>query len=98
MFMTHYVDHNASITVHVRNHEWEEVEQWVWANWDEVVAISFLSLDDSFYELLPYEAIDKDKYDERYNKIAGKRITPEKIARYEVREQTIDSGAAGCEA
>lgn len=65
MFMRHYVDHNASITIHVREHEWEAVEEWVWENWDEIVAVSFLSLDDSFYQLMPYEAIDKEEYEKR---------------------------------
>ena len=32
MFMENYVDHNASITVHVRENEWKAVEQWVWDN------------------------------------------------------------------
>lgn len=53
LFMESYVDHNCSITVHVRDEEWEAVEQWVWDNWDEVVAISFLPLDDSFTCFLP---------------------------------------------
>ncbi len=50
MFMEHYVDHNCSITVHVRDNEWDDVEQWVWDHWDDVVALSFLSYDDSFYD------------------------------------------------
>ena len=33
MLMEHYVDHNCSITVHVRENEWEDVEQWVWDHW-----------------------------------------------------------------
>ena len=37
----------------------------MWDNWDDVVAVSFLSLDDNFYELLPYEAITKEEYDKR---------------------------------
>ena len=28
MLMEHYVDHNCSITVHVRENEWEDEEQW----------------------------------------------------------------------
>ena len=29
-----------------------------------LLGITFLSLDDSFYQLLPYEAITKEKYEE----------------------------------
>lgn len=65
MFMEHYVDHNASITVSVREHEWDLVEEWVYENWDSVVGISFLSLDDSYYPLLPYETITKEEYETR---------------------------------
>jgi len=64
MFMKHYVDHNVSITVHVRDHEWNDVEEFVWEHWDEIMAVSFLPYDDSFYDLLPYEAITESKYDE----------------------------------
>lgn len=65
MFMEHYVDHNASITVSVRENEWDLVEDWVYENWDSVVGISFLSLDDSYYPLLPYETITKEEYETR---------------------------------
>lgn len=68
MIMQNYVDHNASNTIHVRNNEWEAVEQWVFDNWDYVVGITFLSHDDNFYELLPYEEISQEKYDEMLEK------------------------------
>jgi len=90
MFMENYVDHNCSITVHVRNHEWDEVEQWVWDNWDDVVAVSFLSLDDNFYELLPYESITKEEYETR--KKAMRPFIPSLISKYEVEETELDLG------
>ena len=62
MFMENYVDHNASITVHVRDDEWEGVEEWIWNNWDSVFGISFLSYSDSFYDLMPYEEITEEEY------------------------------------
>lgn len=95
MFMENYVEHNCSITVHVRNHEWEEVEQWVWDNWDSVVAVSFLPLDDSFYELLPYEAINKEEYEKRVKEM--KPFVPSLISKYEKEEVEFDIGNEGCE-
>ena len=94
MFMEHYVDHNCSITVHVRDNEWDEVEQWVWDNWDDVVALSFLSYDDSFYELMPYEAIDQAEYERR--KAAMKPFNPSLLSRYEREETELDLGDPEC--
>ncbi|MCH1982440.1 ribonucleoside-triphosphate reductase, adenosylcobalamin-dependent [Ruminococcus sp. OA3] len=94
MFMEHYVDHNCSITVHVREDEWEDTEQWVWDNWDDVVALSFLSYDDSFYELLPYEAITKEEYDAR--KAAMRPFNPSLLTRYEYEESDFDIGDSDC--
>ena len=94
MFMEHYVDHNCSITVHVRDNEWDEVEQWVWDNWDDVVALSFLSYDDSFYELMPYEAIDEAEYERR--RAAMKPFNPSLLSRYEREETELDLGDPEC--
>ena len=95
MFMEHYVDHNCSITVHVRDHEWEAVEQWVWDNWDDVVALSFLSLDDNFYKLLPYESIEEEEYEKRAAEM--KPFIPSLISKYEKIEAQIEVGTDGCE-
>ncbi len=95
MFMESYVDHNCSITVHVRNHEWEEVEEWVWNHWDDIMAVSFLSLDDSFYDLLPYEAIDEEEYNKRVREM--KTFRPSLIGKYEKEEVLFDIGNEGCE-
>ena len=95
MFMTYYVDHNCSITVHVREHEWDDVEQWVWDNWDEVVALTFLSFDDNFYELLPFETVDKKEYEKRDGQM--KPFIPSLISKYEREEAEHDIGNDGCE-
>jgi len=95
MFMEHYVDHNCSITIHVRENEWEEVEEWVWANWNEIMAISFLPLDDSFYELLPYESISEEEYKQRLSVM--KPFRPSLLQKYEKAESQLDIGTDGCE-
>ncbi len=94
MFMEHYVDHNCSITVHVRNQEWDEVEQWIWDHWDIQVGITFLSFDDTFYKLLPYEAITEADYIERTNNM--KPFIPSLISKYEYEEEEFDVGSSDC--
>ncbi|WP_373215300.1 ribonucleoside-triphosphate reductase, adenosylcobalamin-dependent [Ruminococcus sp. 5_1_39BFAA] len=94
MFMKYYVDHNCSITVHVRENEWDQVEDWVWENWDDVVALSFLSYDDNFYELLPYEEISKEEYEKR--KAALRPFNPSLLSKYEYDETELDIGDSEC--
>jgi len=93
-FQKEYTDHNTSITVHVQNHEWEEVEEWLWNNWDEVVAVSFISLDDSFYDQMPYEAITKTEYEKRIKELIP--FIPSLISKYEKEETEIDVGDETC--
>ena len=95
LFMDNYVEHNCSITVHVRSHEWDEVENWVWDNWDDIVALTFLSLDDSFYQLMPYESITEDEYNKRVKEM--KPFIPSLLSKYEVQEEALDVGSDGCD-
>ena len=94
-FQKEYSDHNTSITVHLRNNEWEEVEEWLWDNWDDVVAVSFVSLDDSFYAQMPYEEITEEEYDRRVREMVP--FIPSLIAKYEKDEQLLDPGDESCE-
>lgn len=96
MFMADYVDHNASVTVSVREHEWEEVEQWVYDNYEHCVALSFLSLDDSFYQLMPYESITEEEYLRRAEQLKNISITPSRIAKYEKIYEELDIEDDGC--
>lgn len=61
-FMDNYVEHNCSITVSVKEDEWEEVTKWTYENWDSVVAVSFLPSNGGFYPLLPLEEITENEY------------------------------------
>ncbi|WDV45456.1 ribonucleoside-triphosphate reductase, adenosylcobalamin-dependent [Clostridiaceae bacterium M8S5] len=95
LFMNNYVDHNCSITIHVRDNEWDGVEEWLWQNWDDVVAVSFLPLDDSFYKLLPYESITEKEYQKRVSEM--KQFIPSLIRKYEKYEMEFDIGNDSCE-
>ena len=58
-----WCDHNPSITVQVREHEWMEVGAWVYKNFDCIGGVSFLPLDDNIYVQAPYQTIGEEEYE-----------------------------------
>ena len=56
--------HNQSVTIYVKDHEWDEVGRWVYDHFDEITGISFLPYDGGKYNLAPYEEIDEATYEE----------------------------------
>ena len=99
--MTYYTDHNTSITVSVREHEWEEVEEWMFENWDNVVGVSFLPLDDAVYPLAPFESITKEEYEKRkskmqkFNPLLLKKYESDSLEEIDVVDSECSSGACG---
>lgn len=59
----HWCEHNPSITVYVREHEWLEVGAWVYKNFDKIGGVSFLPHTDHVYRQAPYQEIDKETYE-----------------------------------
>jgi len=58
-----WCEHNASMTVYVRDDEWFEVGNWVYQNWDIINGVSFLPYSGGKYKLAPYEEIDHRTYE-----------------------------------
>lgn len=54
--------HNQSATIYVRDHEWDEVGEWVYTHFDEITGLSFLPYDGGTYKLAPYEEITEAQY------------------------------------
>lgn len=89
-----WCEHNASMTVYVKDHEWFEVGNWIYTNWDIVNGISFLPYDGGKYELAPYEEIDKKTYEELLERLP--RIDYALLARYELEDGTSGSKSYAC--
>jgi ribonucleoside-diphosphate reductase alpha chain/ribonucleoside-triphosphate reductase len=70
------------------------VEQWIWDNWEHQVGITFLSLDDAFYKMMPYESITEEEYNKRVAEM--KRFIPSLISNYELKEEDLDEGTEEC--
>jgi adenosylcobalamin-dependent ribonucleoside-triphosphate reductase len=61
-FQNYYTQHNSSNTISVRNGEWGSCADWVYDNWDTIIGVTFLPLDEKTYDLAPYEAITEEQY------------------------------------
>ena len=86
--MTDYVDHNCSITVHVRDDEWDGVTKWMIDNWDDVVGISFIPYSDASYPQMPFEAITESEYLELVKRTP--RFEPSVLTMYEKEHTEFD--------
>ena len=89
-----WCEHNASMTVYVRDHEWFEVGNWVYKNWDIINGISFLPYDSGHYEQAPYEEIDRRTY-QRFKK-KFPIINYSKLSEYELQDETGGSKEYAC--
>jgi len=87
MMQRYYVDHNTSITVTVKDDEWDDVVDWLDENWQYVVGISFLSLNQTYYPLMPYEECTKKQYIELKEKMEP--LDHDLVNRYEFELQTV---------
>lgn len=65
MFKLCWCEHNPSVTIMVEEWEWLEVGAWVYKNWDIVGGLSFLPKSDNVYQLMPFEAISEEVYEQR---------------------------------
>ena len=63
MVMNYWADANVSITVYVNPNEKQEVVDWLYQNWDNYVAVSFLPKNDTVYPLMPLEEITEAQYE-----------------------------------
>lgn len=69
LFQKFYTDMNTSNTITVKPDEWEEVEDFVYNHWDDMLGVTFLELNSTYYPLTPYEECTKEEYEELKSKM-----------------------------
>ena len=89
-----WCEHNASMTVYVRDDEWFEVGNWVYKNWDIINGVSFLPYDGGHYKLAPYEEIDVHSYERLIKDLP--RIVYSELAKYESEDNTQGKQELAC--
>lgn len=95
MYKKHWTEHNPSITVSVKEHEWIEVANWVYENWDDVGGLSFLPHTEHSYQQAPYQECSESTYKQFYEdtpKVIGWSL----LAAYESEDNTVGSQTLAC--
>jgi ribonucleoside-triphosphate reductase len=63
IYQEEWCEHKPSVTVDVRETEWDGVREWVWTHFDSVSGIAFLPHDDHSYVQAPYTDCTKEEYE-----------------------------------
>ena len=94
-YKTYWTEHNPSVTITVKEHEWIEVGAWVYKNFDDIGGVSFLPYSDHSYRQAPYQEITKEEYDE-WMITFPKSIDWDKLSDYEKEDNTTGSQEMAC--
>tara|TARA_R110000824_G_scaffold80564_1_gene202647 strand:- start:13466 stop:15331 length:1866 start_codon:yes stop_codon:yes gene_type:complete len=89
-----WCEHNASMTVYVRDDEWFEVGNWVYQNWDIINGVSFLPYSGGKYQLAPYEEIDHRTYERLIKGLP--LINYNELSSYETQDNTQGKSEFAC--
>jgi hypothetical protein len=84
--------HNVSATVYIKDHEWDEVKEWMWNNRDAYNGLTVLPYNGGSYKQTPFETCDKAYYDTMVKKIKDIDLTEVK----EMLDNTNLEGEIAC--
>lgn len=94
IYKKYWCEHNPSITVYVKEHEWMAVGAWVYQYLNDIGGVSFLPHSDHAYKQAPYQEIDEYTY----HKLAAEfpEIDWKKFDAYEVDDATMNMHELSC--
>ena len=96
-YQTHWCEHKPSVTISVKEHEWMEVGNWVWKNFDSISGISFLPFSEHTYRQAPYQDCTKEEYEEAL-KAMPKNVDWSQLSKYEEQDFTAGAQELACAA
>jgi ribonucleoside-diphosphate reductase alpha chain len=94
IYRSHWCEHNPSVTISVKEHEWLEVGAWVYEHFNDVGGVSFLPYSDHVYKQAPYQDCTKDEYEALLSKMPN--IDWSLLTSYENDDNTEGAGTFAC--
>jgi ribonucleoside-triphosphate reductase len=83
---------NVSITVSVKDNEWESIGKWMWENRDYYNGIAVIPYDNGSYCQAPFTECSEEEYNEFYSKIGDFNINQV----FEIEDGTNQRGEIAC--
>jgi ribonucleoside-diphosphate reductase alpha chain len=96
MVQTNWTEHNVSITVYVKDHEWMGVGDWVYRNFDKIAGVSFLPHSDHSYRQAPYTECSKQEYEELLARMPS--FDWDALSTFEKDDGTVNTKELACSA
>lgn len=94
-YRRYWCEHNPSITVYVREHEWMEVGAWLYRYFDEVGGVTLLPHTDHVYKQAPYTECTQEAYEAMLEKMP-KNVDWSLLGKYEKVDNTTGSQTMAC--
>ena len=94
-YAENWCEHKPSITISVKEHEWLEVGDWVYKNFDHISGVSFLPHSDHTYQQAPYTECSKKEYESLVAKMPD-TIDWNGLKNIEVEDTTTGSQELSC--
>lgn len=96
MVQSNWCEHNVSITVYVKDHEWMGVGDWVYRHFDQVGGVSFLPHSDHSYQQAPYQECSREEYEALKARMPA--FNWEELAQFERDDSTVNTKELACSA
>lgn len=96
MFQTYWTEHNVSVTVYVKDHEWLGVGDWVYTHFDSIAGVSFLPHSDHAYQQAPYTECTQAEYEALLSRMP--EFDWAKLSSFEKDDSTINVRELACSA
>ena len=94
-YRNYWCEHNPSITVYVKEHEWVDVAAWVYKNFNDICGITLLPHTEHIYKQAPYQEITEEEYIKLEAEMP-KNVDWSKLKEYENTDHTEGSSLTAC--